>query len=149
MDGSLKLSDVTPPFGLQDEDDPGVAPQRVLLARKDGVWLIEAIGLEGVQAFGRTVPAAIANARKAIAAAVGESDTFDLVFEVDDEDVSAVLDRLREESRRNQEAALARRQAIEDAIDALRGFGMSYRDIGSVIDILSSGSPRSAPRAGE
>jgi hypothetical protein len=56
-----------------------------------------------------------------------------LVFLVDDEDVSAVLDRLRETSRRNDEAAIARRRAIEEAIEALRGFYMSYRDIGCVI----------------
>lgn len=104
-----------------------------MLSRKDGVWLIEAIGLEGVRSFGRTVPAAIAKVRDADAAAVDDSDALELVFGVDNEDVSAVLDRLREASRRNEAAALARRGAIEDAIEALCRFGMSYREIGSVI----------------
>ncbi len=105
----------------------------VVLSPKDGVWSIEAVGFEGVRSFGRTVPAAIANIREAVGAAVDDSDALELIIGVDDEGVSADLDRLRQASRRNDAAYLARRQALQDAIEALRNFGMSYRDIGSVV----------------
>jgi DNA-binding transcriptional ArsR family regulator len=72
--------------------------------------------------------------REAIAEAEGldRSEVLDLVFVIENEDVSALLDRLREANRREKEASLARRRAVEDAIEALRMYGMSYRDIGSV-----------------
>jgi predicted RNase H-like HicB family nuclease len=43
----------------------------VVLSEEDGVWLIEAVGLQGVRSFGRTVSSAVANVREAIAAAEG------------------------------------------------------------------------------
>ena len=72
--------------------------------------------------------------RGAIAEAeeVDGSNVLELVFVIDDADVSVFLDRLREANRREKEASLARRRAVEDAIEALRMYGMSYRDIGSV-----------------
>lgn len=134
MDGLSVPSDVSRPVEFQDEGDLEAGePCRVVLSPKDGVWSIEAIGVEGVRSFGRTVPAAIANIREAVGAVVDDSNALELIIGVDDEGVSAVLDRLREASRRNDAAYLARRQALEDAIEALRSFGMSYRDIGSVV----------------
>jgi DNA-directed RNA polymerase specialized sigma24 family protein len=72
--------------------------------------------------------------RRAIAESeeVDGSDVLELVFLIDDADVSVFLDRLREANRREEEASLERRRAVEDAIEALRMYGMSYRDIGNV-----------------
>ncbi len=110
---------------------------RVLLSRKDDVWAIEAVNRTEVQAFGRTVRAAVANITKAISAAdnLDHSDACDLVFAVDDETVSQALQRVHKAKRRHEEATQSRRRAIEDAIEALRAYGMSYRDIGSVIGL--------------
>jgi predicted RNase H-like HicB family nuclease len=116
-------------------DDP--ENYRVLLSQKDDVWVIEVVGRSGLRSFGRTVSAAVANISKAITAAdnLDHSDACDLVFAVDDETVSQVLERLRAAIRRHEEATHSRRRAIEDAIEALRAYGMSYRDIGSVIGL--------------
>ena len=112
-------------------------PYRVLLSQRDGIWLLEADGLDGVRSFGRTVSAVVVNMREAIAEAEGldRSEVVDLVFVIENEDVSALLDRLREADRRKKKASLERRQAIEDAIEGLRMYGMSYRDIGRVIGL--------------
>jgi len=114
-----------------------MSPYRVLLSQKDGIWLLEADGLQGVRSLGRTVSAAVVNMREAIAESedLERSEVLDLVFVIDDEDVSALLDRLREANRRKEEASLERRQAIEDAIEGLRTYGMSYRDIGRVVGL--------------
>jgi hypothetical protein len=118
-------------------DQKTVSPYQVSVSHKDGIWLLEAVGLEGVRSFGRTVSAAVVNMRRAIAESeeVDGSDVLELVFIIDDADVSVFLDRLREANRRENEASLARRRAVEDAIDALRMYGMSYRDIGSVVGL--------------
>ena len=115
-------------------DQKTVSPYKVSLTHKDGIWLLEAVGLEGVRSFGRTVSAAAVNMRRAIAESeeVDGLDVLELVFVIDDADISVFLDRLREANRREEEASLARRRAVEDAIEALRMYGMSYRDIGSV-----------------
>lgn len=108
---------------------------KVLLSEEDGVWLIEAVGLQGVRSFGRTVTSAVENVREAIAAAedLDQWDDLDLIITVGDDGTTAVLDRLRE-ARRLEEAASAERDtAVKDAIAALRGERMSYRDIGTVI----------------
>jgi hypothetical protein len=112
-----------------------VSPYQVSLSHKDGIWLLKAVGLTGVRSFGRTVSAAVVNMRRAIAESeeVDGSDVLELVFVIDDADVSVFLDRLREANRGEEEASLARRRAVEDAIEALRTYGMSYRDIGSII----------------
>ena len=115
-------------------DQKTVSPYQVSVSHKDGIWLLEALGLQGVRSFGRTVSAAVVNMRRAIAESeeADGSDVLELVFVIDDADVSVFLDRLREANRREKEASLARRRAVEDAIEALRMYGMSYRDIGSV-----------------
>jgi hypothetical protein len=79
----------------------------------------------------------VVNMREAIAEAEGldRSELLDLVFVIENEDVSALLDRLREADRRKKMASLERRRAIEDAIEGLRMYGMSYRDIGPVIGL--------------
>lgn len=81
--------------------------------------------------------AAVANIIKAITAAdsLDQPDACDLVFAVDDETVSQTLEQLRTAIRRHEEATHSRRRAIENAIEALRAYGMSYRDIGSVIGL--------------
>ena len=115
-------------------DQKTVSRFQVSLSHKDGIWLLEAVGLQGVRSLGRTVSAAVVNVRRAIAESeeVDGSDVFEVVFVIDDADVSVFLDRLRVANRREEEASLARRRAVEDAIEALRMYGMSYRDIGNV-----------------
>jgi hypothetical protein len=117
---------------MSDSDD-----YPVLLSQKDDVWVIEAVGRNGIRSFGRTVSAAVANISKAITAAdnLDQWHARNLVFAVDDETVSQALERVQKAIRRNEGAALARRRAIEDAIEALRAYGMSYRDIGCVIGL--------------
>jgi DNA-directed RNA polymerase specialized sigma24 family protein len=109
----------------------------VLLSQKDGIWILDADGIEGVRSFGRTVSAAAVNVRQAIAEAGGpdRSEDLDLVFVIEDEGVSGLLERLREADRRRERASLDRRRAIEEAIQGLHTYGMSYRDIGSVIGL--------------
>lgn len=108
---------------------------KVLLSEEDGVWLIEAVGLQGVRSFGRTVTSAVENVREAIAAAedLDQWDELDLIITVGDDGTTALLDRLREARRREESASAERDTAVKDAIAALRGVGMSYRDIGTVI----------------
>jgi hypothetical protein len=117
---------------MSDSDD-----YPVLLSQKDDVWVIEAVGRNGIRSFGRTVSTAVANISKAITAAdnLDQWHARNLVFAVDDETVSQALERVQKAIRRNEGAALARRRAIEDAIEALRAYGMSYRDIGCVIGL--------------
>jgi DNA-directed RNA polymerase specialized sigma24 family protein len=106
-----------------------------VLVEENDVWLIEAVGLQGVRSFGRTVASAIANIREAIAAAedLHEWGELHLVISVGDDTTTAALDRLRE-AKRNEESASAERQsALKNAIVALRVEGFSYRDIGAVI----------------
>ncbi len=108
---------------------------KVLLSEEDGVWLIEAVGLQGVRSFGRTVTSAVENVREAIAAAedLDQWDDLDLVITFGDDGTTSVLDRLREARRLEESASAERDTAVKDAIAALRGQGMSYRDIGTVI----------------
>lgn len=108
---------------------------KVLLSEEDGVWLIEAVGLQGVRSFGRTVTSAVENVREAIAAAedLDQWDDLDLIITVGDDGTTAVLDRLREARRLEESASAERDTAVKSAIAALRGEGMSYRDIGTVI----------------
>lgn len=108
---------------------------KVLLSEEDGVWLIEAVGLQGVRSFGRTVTSAVENVREAIAAAedLDQWDDLDLLITVGDDGTTALLDRLREARRLEESASAERDTAVKDAIAALRGVGMSYRDIGTVI----------------
>lgn len=110
---------------------------KVLLSEEDGVWLIEVVGLQGVRSFGRTATSAVDNVREAIAAAedLDEWGDLDLVITVRDESAAAVLERLREARRQEESASAERHRAIMDAIAALRGEGMSYRDIGTVIGL--------------
>jgi hypothetical protein len=102
-----------------------------------GFWVLVVDGFGGVRSFGRTVSTAAVNIREAIAEAEGldRSEDLDLVFVIEDEGVSALLDRLREADRRRERASLDRRRAIEEAIQGLYTYGMSYRDIGSVIGL--------------
>lgn len=113
------------------------ASYEVLLSQEDGVWLIEAAGLQGVRSFGRTVGAAVDNIREAIAAAedLDEWAELELVITVDSLDVSSVLDRLREAKHHEESASAERHEAVKAAIAALRAEGMSYRDIGIVIGL--------------
>lgn len=108
---------------------------KVLLSEEDGVWLIEAVGLQGVRSFGRTVTSAVENVKEAIASAedLDQWDDLDLVVTVGDDGTTAVLDRLRDARRLEESASAKRDTAVKDAIAALRGQGMSYRDIGTVI----------------
>ena len=110
---------------------------KVLLSEEDGVWLIEAVGLQGVRSFGRTVTSAVDNVREAIAAAedLDEWGDLDLVITVGDEVTAAALDRLHEAKRHEESASVERHTAIKDAIAALRAEGMSYRDVGTVIGL--------------
>lgn len=109
----------------------------VLLSEEDGVWLTEAVGLEGVRSFGRTVTSAVDNVREAIAASedLDEWGDLDLVITVRDEVTAAALDRLRQAKQHEEAASTERHTAVKDAIAALRADGMSYRDIGSVIGL--------------
>jgi predicted RNase H-like HicB family nuclease len=136
MDSRMSFASSSGPVKAAAEvgDQKTVSPYQVSLSQKDGIWLLEAVGLLGVRSFGRTVSAAVVNMRQAIAESeeVDGSDVLELVFVIDDADVSVFLNRLREANRREKEASLARRRAVEDAIEALRMYGMSYRDIGSV-----------------
>jgi predicted RNase H-like HicB family nuclease len=81
---------------------------KVLLSEEDGVWLIEAVGLQGVRSFGRTVTSAVENVREAIAAAenLDQRDDLDLIITVGDDATTAALDRLRD-ARRLEESATA------------------------------------------
>lgn len=81
MDDLSALNEVTPVFEKQDRSGPGTMKScRVVLSPNDGVWLIEAIGLENVRSFGRTVPAAIANVHEAVRAAVDDSEGLELII---------------------------------------------------------------------
>lgn len=110
---------------------------RVLLTGENGVWLVESVGMKGVRSFGRTVSAALANIREAIAAAddLDRWDDLDISITVGEETTSAALDRLREARRTEEMAASERHAAAIDAISSLRAEGMSYRDIGAVIGL--------------
>jgi predicted RNase H-like HicB family nuclease len=106
-----------------------------VLVEENDVWLIEAVGLQGVRSFGRTVASAVANIREAIAAAedLDERGELPLVISVGDETTTAALDRLREAKRNEESASAERHSALKGAIVALRAEGLSYRDIGAVI----------------
>jgi predicted RNase H-like HicB family nuclease len=121
----------------QVKDIESANSYKVLLSEEDGVWLIEAVGLQGVRSFGRTVTSAVDNVREAIAAAedLDEWDDLDLVITVGDEVTTAALDRLREAKLHEESASAERHTAVKDAITALRAEGMSYRDIGTVIGL--------------
>lgn len=88
-----------------------------------------------MRSFGRTVTSAVENVREAIAASedLDQWDDLDLVITVGDDGTTTVLDRLREARRLEESASAERDTAVKDAIAALRGQGMSYRDIGTVI----------------
>lgn len=109
----------------------------VLLSQEDGVWLIEAAGLQGVRSFGRTVGAAVDNIREAIAAAddLDEWADLDLVITVDSLDASSALERFREAKHHEESASVERHEAVKAAIAALRAEGMSYRDIGIIVGL--------------
>lgn len=112
-------------------------PYEVLLSEEDGVWLIEAVGLQGVRSFGRTVTAAVDNVREAIAAAEDLDDWSDLelVISVVGDEVAPALARLRQARQLEESASAERHDAVRNAIAALRAHGMSYRDIGSVVGL--------------
>lgn len=109
----------------------------VLLSQEGGVWLIEAVDLQGVRSLGRTVSSAVDNVREAIAAAedLDEWGDLDLMLTVRDEGTAAALDGLREAKRHEDLASTERHTAVKDAIAALRAEGMSYRDIGTVVGL--------------
>lgn len=109
----------------------------VLLSQEDGVWLIEAVGLQGVRSFGRTVSAAVENIREAIAAAedFDEWGDLDLVITVGALDAASALHRLRSAKDNEESASAERHEAVKAAITTLRAEGMSYRDIGTVIGL--------------
>lgn len=113
------------------------ASYEVLLSQEDGVWLIEAAGLQGVRSFGRTVGAAVDNIREAIAAAddLDEWADLDLVITVDSLDAASALDRFREAKHHEESASVERHEAVKAAIAALRAEGMSYRDIGIIVGL--------------
>jgi DNA-directed RNA polymerase specialized sigma24 family protein len=106
-----------------------------VLVEENDVWLIEAVGLQGVRSFGRTIASAVANIREAIAAAedLDEWGELHLVISVGDETTTAALDRFREAKRNEESASAERHAALKTAILALRAEGLSYRDIGAVI----------------
>ena len=110
---------------------------RVLLSEENGVWLIEAIDLQGVRSFGRTVASAVENIREAIAAAedLDQWGDLDLVITVGNDAAAAALNRLREARRHEESASAERQKAVTAAIFALRQEGMSYRDIAAVIGV--------------
>jgi len=114
-----------------------VKTYKVLLSHEDGVWLIEAPGLQGVRSYGRTVSAAARNIREAIAAAedLDEWHDLDLVITVEDEAVSEALERFHAAKRSAEEASSERETAVKSVIGALRAGGMSYRDIGTVVGL--------------
>ncbi|MEA1903694.1 MAG: hypothetical protein U9N56_09235 [Actinomycetota bacterium] len=110
---------------------------KVLLSQEDRIWLIEAVELQGVRSFGRTVSDAARNVREAIAAAedLDEWDDLNLDYTLEDEASSAALHQFREATRAEALASVERDKALVAAIESLRTQGMSYRDIGTVIGL--------------
>jgi len=122
----------------------------VALTNEDGIWLIEAVDLEGVRSFGRTVSDAARNVREAIAAAedLDEWEKLNLVFTIDDEAASVALKRLRQAKQEEEQASAERDQALQGVIEVLRSSqGMSYRDIGTVIGLSHQRVAQLAPQA--
>lgn len=109
----------------------------VSLYQEDAIWLIEAVGLQGVRSFGRTAKAAIENVRESIAAAedLDEWTDLELTITIDDPSAAEALDRLREAKHHEESASAEKHEAMVSAIAALRGTGMSYRDIASVVGL--------------
>lgn len=110
---------------------------KVLLSQEDGIWLIEAVELQGVRSFGRTVSDAAGNIREAIAAAedLDEWDGLELDYSFEDEVASEVVEKFREAVRAEEVASVERYKTLVAAIASLRTRGMSYRDIGAVIGL--------------
>ena len=110
---------------------------KVLLSPEDGVWLIEAVELQGVRSFGRTVSDAARNIREAIAAAedLEEWGELELLFTIEDEPASDALHQFLEAKWAEANASAERDRALGAIIESLRNHGMSYRDIGTVIGL--------------
>ena len=110
---------------------------KVLLTREDGIWLIEAVELQGVRSFGRTVSDAVRNIREAIAAAenLDEWDELDLLFTIENEAASVALQQFQEARWAAAQTSAERDRALRAAIESLRSQGISYRDIGTVIGL--------------
>lgn len=110
----------------------------VALTHEDGIWLIEAVDLEGVRSFGRTVRDAASNIREAIAAAkdLDNWEDLQLHFSFGDDVASTALRALEEAYQREEEASAIRETALREAIEELRhSHHLSYRDIGAVIGL--------------
>lgn len=112
-------------------------PYRVSLSQEDGIWLIEAVDLQGVRSFGRTVREAASNIREAIAAAedLDHWEELDLAFALANERASIALKEFREADAAESQALAERERALTWAIQELRAQGMSYRDIGTILGL--------------
>ncbi len=110
---------------------------RVSLTKEDGIWLIEAMDLQGVRSFGRTVTDAASNIREAIAAAedLEEWSELELLYTVDDPAATAALEEFRHADKAEAQASAERERALGAVVGSLRSQGMSYRDIGTVIGL--------------
>ena len=120
----------------------------VALTHEDEIWLIEAVELEGVRSYGRTVRDAAGNIREAIAAAedLEDWDDVDLRFTFEDDAVSEALGVLKHASQMEKEAAAMRDSALRDAIERLRRVHhLSYRDIAAVIGLSHQRIAQLAP----
>jgi hypothetical protein len=80
-------------------------------SEKDGVWVIEVVGLQGVRSVGE-VNSAVDNVREAIAAAedLDEWGDLGLVITVGDEATAGVPDRVREAKWDEESASSERAQ---------------------------------------
>ena len=109
----------------------------VLITEEDGIWLIEAVDLQGVRSFGRTVTDAASNIREAIAAAedLEEWAELGLLYTLEDTAATAALQEFREADIADARASADRERALGVVIGSLRSQGMSYRDIGTVIGL--------------
>jgi predicted RNase H-like HicB family nuclease len=110
---------------------------KVLLTKEDGIWLIEAVDLQGVRSFGRTVTDAASNIREAIAAAedLEEWSALELLYTLDDQAATVALQEFRQADKAETQASSERERALGAVVRSLRSQGMSYRDIGTVIGL--------------
>ena len=110
---------------------------RVLLTKEDGIWLIEAVDLQGVRSFGRTVTDAATNIREAIAAAedLEEWSELELLYTLEDPAATVALQEFRRADKAETQASVERERALGAVVGSLRSQGMSYRDIATVIGL--------------
>ena len=110
---------------------------RVLLTKEDGIWLIEAVDLQGVRSFSRTVTDAATNIREAIAAAedLEEWSDLKLLYTLDDPAATVALQEFRRADKAETQASVERERALGAVVGSLRSQDMSYRDIATVIGL--------------